>query len=973
MKSLRNYALGTGVLVAAVEGVSPWAMCAAAVVWGLIGSALLAGADDALPRPTAALIIDSGNPSALLLERKLLADDMAQWLDRAEFEKLIREQQLSAALQAAGGSQRVALGKLLKADVLVMLRREEKPKPHHQVVVAETKRGLRLLVDVHEQSGDAEGDAAVLEESVRRALAKYRVEIREICAVPQFASENLSFEHEHLEAAYAKVIEVALASQEGLFVVELDEARALAKELAVQDSTDRVRRQSTLYYLGRFRHHVEDGVPMVRIGLTLKRGEAVVAEKEITVASNEATQRLRELAVALTSESDKDRSGEPRAALPSAATEAKLLKDQSWVHQTLGNWAAAAALAEASLLLEPNQFELRRRCVSIYGRYGTTLQHEPRRRDEGFIRECLQAHSRGLDHLEVVLREIKDLAPYERTGGGVFLSDMMRKGFFSHVSDLSKEVSALRAQVKQKDLESAFRALKMRKKAGFDDAGSRLYILWIRDHAADDKLYEFIVQHYEELKAVPGAVFNLAYDEIILGSAQGDAYVKQFESSDKPELRNLGPALRSMHERRLNAESPVDWAGAPPDIPAAQPLQFRTIIFSFQSQAGSKEAATLLTGMTRAGNDIDVYWGRAIYLMKRPGVLRQVWRAPYTSQIVKVSFDGKYLWASVRAHVFPHKLPRVVVIDPQSEKSWEVTVDDGLPLMMKSNVNLCGYAPGKACVSGWLHRSWIALVEFDPLAGGRPTVKTILEANVLQDRDAEEQIQNVKLAFQPGYMLHVGMPNAGENDKHGRILVGRSLTLHNALSYPLVINPASAEVTVAKFPLPRGVDRANVLTVKGDEIYTIASNPRVGNWQANLSLWIYRLRAPDFQPEQMMVVEPPGDIVFFDGKTYICGKQWHEVDFNSRKVNQLGMVPWRFDPHILEAKYWLTGGPKPILAGPETHRFTAVGETSHYGLLALVSLPRSGGHHSTRALALKFPEAREPIIDGGDTAPTPNE
>ena len=73
-------------------------------------------------------------------------------------------------------------------------------------------------------------------------------------AIPPFASRDLSYEHNYLQGAYAKIVEEALADRPGRLMVELAEARAVAEELATAGNETTVRRPPPLYFLGEFRH-----------------------------------------------------------------------------------------------------------------------------------------------------------------------------------------------------------------------------------------------------------------------------------------------------------------------------------------------------------------------------------------------------------------------------------------------------------------------------------------------------------------------------------------------------------------------------------------------------------------------------------------------------------------------------------------------------------------------------------------------
>ncbi len=99
-------------------------------------------------KPSCALIAADSSPISTLLEARLLARDSEIWLERREIDRVLAEQELQAAFGAAGGADRAALGRLLKADVLVLLRSSvQNGQPCAELVVAESEGGLRLLGD----------------------------------------------------------------------------------------------------------------------------------------------------------------------------------------------------------------------------------------------------------------------------------------------------------------------------------------------------------------------------------------------------------------------------------------------------------------------------------------------------------------------------------------------------------------------------------------------------------------------------------------------------------------------------------------------------------------------------------------------------------------------------------------------------------------------------------------------------------
>ncbi|HUY35207.1 MAG TPA: hypothetical protein VMV69_20850 [Pirellulales bacterium] len=254
-------------------------------------SADAAGAQKEAPSgdpPTCALIDFDRSPLATVLEAKLLAEVEATWLERSAIDEVVKEQELQALFTPEGGSERVALGKLLKADLLIMVRDAppaaadrsakaapagEEPVKAIDLAVTETRRGLRLCARAVPRTDDAEADADTLVQLLREALAKYAQKITEIYAVPPFVSRDLGYEYDYLRLTYARLLEQVLLERRGAIVVELAEARALAKEVALTDAGARLTRDVPFYLLGDYRNESQSGERRVSLALKLMRGE----------------------------------------------------------------------------------------------------------------------------------------------------------------------------------------------------------------------------------------------------------------------------------------------------------------------------------------------------------------------------------------------------------------------------------------------------------------------------------------------------------------------------------------------------------------------------------------------------------------------------------------------------------------------------------------------------------------------------
>ncbi len=116
--------------------------------------------------------------------------------------------------------KRAALGKALKAELLVFLAGVAKPKPHVLVVVCETQQGLRLCSEPLVSSGKVEDDADAVHKLVETAAKKRQEKIVDIVAVPPLVNSSLTHEADQFQGAFARLVEQDLLRRPGVLVVE---------------------------------------------------------------------------------------------------------------------------------------------------------------------------------------------------------------------------------------------------------------------------------------------------------------------------------------------------------------------------------------------------------------------------------------------------------------------------------------------------------------------------------------------------------------------------------------------------------------------------------------------------------------------------------------------------------------------------------------------------------------------------------
>ena len=331
----------------------------------------------------------------MLVEQSLLTCQRATWLERTEIDRVLKEQQLTALLSPESCRQRSTIGRLLKADLLVLLRHFEKPKPYVQLVVCETSRGLRLAVHQAPLSDDVEADAAVLTQLAEQAIARHDRPIDEICAVPPFVSHDLTYENDYRKAAYARLVEQTIADRPGLLTVELEEARAIADEAGL--SGEQVQRNLPLYLLGDYRHEGKGEGQTATLRVLVQRGQQVLDKRfVVNTPIDQSASFIRNATAELI-----DQTSGVLPSRPNPKVEAEQLAQRAETFHQLGGWDEAASLAEASLMLDPGQkrmHEVAASSLAYLARRDAQYRNGP-----DVVARGIHFYFRALEHYESLL------------------------------------------------------------------------------------------------------------------------------------------------------------------------------------------------------------------------------------------------------------------------------------------------------------------------------------------------------------------------------------------------------------------------------------------------------------------------------------------------------------------------------------------------------------------------------------------
>lgn len=275
---------------------------------------------------------------------------------------LANERGLAAIARQAGAGQRARVGRLVRADVLVIMRHDKNEAGDRiEVVVAETKSGTRIG-KLSFRDDDVDVLLPLISDEVVRLRDLLSDGIKQIVAIPPFVSNNLGHDLDDLQATISNYLAETLRETPGFVVVEFKEANAILAENALHP--DEVNRKIPLIVNGQFSTPAKQP-DKLEIAVTLDLGERKIeiadtvdylAEKPETL-SNWLRETLASRIAAL---------AEQTIPAVTPAEQVKTFVVRADEFASLGDVDKAIALREAVLVLDPGNVVQRKQLVREY-------------------------------------------------------------------------------------------------------------------------------------------------------------------------------------------------------------------------------------------------------------------------------------------------------------------------------------------------------------------------------------------------------------------------------------------------------------------------------------------------------------------------------------------------------------------------------------------------------------------------------
>jgi len=301
---------------------------------------------------------------AELLTAELSKVNGIELVERDLLAKVAGEQVLSTALSAEGSGNRLHLGEMLHADGLIFLRaggeREERTL---EMVVAECRAGARLRVERFPFKSKAAPELAIHAAGVLADVRRqYAGGIKQVIGVPAFVSHSLSREYDPQQKRYSELLQHVLMLEPGVAVIEIAEARAIGRELAL--GGNQVKRLVPSFVEGEYRVEAQPGQePTVTVVVRLTDGTKTLdtfnsGPVALATAPQWITGQLAGRVMA----------GTANAKPLSVKQQITALSAQADAFAKLGSFDMAGELRESILLLDPDQRAQRVALCNEYAR-----------------------------------------------------------------------------------------------------------------------------------------------------------------------------------------------------------------------------------------------------------------------------------------------------------------------------------------------------------------------------------------------------------------------------------------------------------------------------------------------------------------------------------------------------------------------------------------------------------------------------
>lgn len=891
---------------------------------------------------------------ATLVESQMPEDVEIALVNRADFQRILEEKSLHQLHIAAAVGERHRTGNSLNAELLLLVS----PGVRAGVIeftIVEVKSGLRLI---HNALAATDEDAigAFTKTYVRFAFHKLSEKLERVVAVPPFSCDNLTYEFAPLMQAYAESLAGILQQTPGTRVVELEEAIALGKEIAISPA-ESLNRTLPYYFMGKFKRY-PNGKSDVAIELRIdKKTKSRVAA---TVENDSGIKAFFENSLIELLDGANVMSTEIR---PEHGVEAELLTMRADHFRILGEDLAAITLYESALLLEPGRNDARIRIIELLIRRikNTRLSSHDQTYDaelcNRLARTVFRYHIRGLEHIEYLIRGETEREPacklWVRFGWA--MHSIVSRQISNHVqqhpetNELAK--SLMRRQYRLQELVCRTVRMKPVQLQRVKDSGSLLRHIsesldlseFVHDFARILRAMETQDNSFEHMLSMLAGFQNREdVFRLIESSGEDCSRVRLLPNACRLRLGMAGKGTPDFKQLLEELTEEVSRCSFSDRTLTRQMKDFRDYVkkqerrrernkdagprsrhprspkLAIGSEPGQRLAWTRLdlkvgrhepklNGWLDCGPQLDCTCdSKEIYKMTAPGCLESVVRfgkSDGVKMLYPLAWDGAYAWFFMWGESF-----RICAVDLTDSSVFIFDEDDGLPPIDGGRV-ATAVKPGTICVIGSFGRTWVGLLSVR--RGSTSTIQKNIE--VIAEFRVQVDPQDIwngnpNVAFNPSFAACVTDP---ADPDHQIVIVGRN-------SWGMRRRPVVVDLQSKQFRLAKGEIYTTKVATRGASLFAIQEDG------------FYESRFPDFEVKKIADLkhDRQSRVHFFQtilvaGRFHSVGtghgqaKRWISIDANTLEVDQIELDP-RIHPSPVgfyhSGHFGLIGGYSPSVS-----------------------------------------------------------
>jgi len=906
------------------------------------------------------------------------ADSTITLVDRQHLYLVARELALVSLLDSSGAGFRRKAGAAVKADALVILHLESTDgKPYVRLVICETRGGVRLrveLIPLEDGKSDEAGKAIVSAiQDVRKHFAQG---VKRVYGVPPFVSRCLTHEYDYLQRGYSSLLANALSQQPGVAVIEVEEARQIAREIGLTDGKD-IERLVPSFIEGEYEvaRNPDDKEPTVAIRIRISDSRS----DERTLPAREI--RLSEAVKYIGVELPNVLAGLEKPGPPETLTfeqQAETLVSRADVFARLGAWEHSTGLREAALLLEDNPRQRIRLVEEYIRRIGLALPAGMKAGEgEAYLtlcRERWEAYRLALPHITYLVCN-QQVDPQWTTH---IVRDRLRGTAFSWIEHAEPEVlvqadrarrrfvRAVHAPLARMGLQSYLWGIAFGRKDQKELTTEDLDFFYdLLEHEFPEDVhwrpsFQYYLQRFDvSEEQFQGFLDRLAQSDCLanrilalwvavdrtwavakIGKASLEPLldkVKALEANlladpnikrDNPEgiaqVRGLRQKIEDLiRKSQMKPSKPATLPKVEEPKPPVPDVTFREIPMEVLKISGTRvslktqswEASGFRHPMRllNCGN-FDVMWQEGVLLLhRRKGLLEEIVVDP-KAMFGDVIWDGKFIWAGMRRG-------EILLLSDQGKEVLRVGPQHGLPPCEEA-LRLHPLEQGKAVAIGSFgpnNRLWCAVVQIGPEG---PHVKVFHQATRVKGSEDPEEDQGQDLA---------GCPTSDfEHQWYWQepkvLIVGRGSVWGVSHPNPLEINLETFQVRVLPKRFSGGSD--GIFSWSGFVLHRFNSD-------------LVLTTPPRDEGITMRLAEANAGLLYkpymlyWKGRVYLPGEPWFRVELGTWRVERLheerspcrlgcrifglsahyGIVRWG---HSMGAGYW-----QAIIPDAETNPGTA--------------------------------------------------